>query len=122
MLIECKLNVSNTFESFFKQSCFVVCMVLCCVRVMAGKHVDLNAMDNYLGHKKCPDHTSTKGNKANFRRACKIFNLVSDQMMHKGNSLIIIGEQHHDAHQGLGDNVKADGLSSHLGRTSRLKK
>ena len=92
-------------------------MVLCCVRVMAGKHVDLNAIINYLQPKKYSDSTSEKGDKANFRRVCKKFILINVQMMYKINRLIIIDGQHrtditHDVHQGLGDNAKAVALSS----------
>ena len=64
-------------------------MVLCCVRVMAGKHVDLNAIENYLQHKKYPDGTPAKGDKAHFRRACKKFNLVNDRTMYEGNRFVI---------------------------------
>ena len=35
------------WKIFFEQSGSVVYMVLCCVRVMAGKH-DLSAIENYL--------------------------------------------------------------------------
>ena len=98
-------------------------MMLCCVRVIAGKHVDLIAIENYLRRKKYPNDTSAKVDKANFRRACKKFNLVTGQMMYKGNRLLIIDEQRqrdiiHDAHQGLGDNDKVAALSLRLGRTS----
>ena len=93
-------------------------MVLCCVRVMAGKHVDLNAIENYLRHKKYPDGTSAKGDKARFRRACKKFNLVNGQMMYKGNRFVISMNRVEEIH----DSVKAVALSSHLGRTSTYQK
>lgn len=81
-------------------------MLLYCVRVMAGKHVALNAMKNYLRHKNC---------KQNFERACKKFNQVNDQVMYKGNKLVGIDEHHqrdfiHHVHQGLNDNTKAVGI------------
>ena len=75
---------------------------------MAGKHVDLNAIERYLKHKKYPDGTSAKCDKANFRKACKKFNLVNGEIMKKGNRLVIIDERRRrditeDFHQGLGD-------------------
>ena len=90
------------WKNFFEQSGSIVYMVLCCVRVMAGKH-DLSAIENYLWHKKYPDGTSAKGYKANFRRAYKKFNLVNGQIMYKCNRLVIIDEQRrrniiHDVH------------------------
>ena len=68
-------------------------MVFCCVTVTAGKHVNLNVIENYLRHKKNPDGTSAKSDEANVRRACKKLNLVNGQMMYKGSSLVIIDEQ-----------------------------
>ena len=75
---------------------------------MAGKHVDLDAIESYLQHKKYPDGTSAKCDKANFRKACKKFNLVNGEIMKKGNRLVIIDERRRrdiiqDFHQGLGD-------------------
>lgn len=58
-----------------------------------------------------PDDTSTKGDQANCRRSCKKLNLVSGQMMLKGNRLVIIDKQRLDAYQSLGDNAKVVGLS-----------
>lgn len=55
-----------------------------------------------------PDDTSTKGDQANCRRSC---NLVSGQIMLKGNRLVIIDKQRLDAYQSLGDNAKVVGLS-----------
>ena len=53
-----------------------------------------------------------KGNKANFRRAYKKFNLVNTQLMYKSNRFVIFDDQRrrniiHDVYQGLGDNTKA---------------
>ena len=99
---------------------------LCCVRVMAGKHADLNAIEKYLRHKFL-DGTPANSDKANFRRGCKKFSLVNCQMMYKANALVIIDEQHrrnivHDVHQGVGDNAKALASSSYLERTSIYQK
>lgn len=90
-------------------------MVLYCVRVMAGKHVALNAMKNYLRLENYPDRTSARNDKANFERACKKFNQVNDQVMYKGNRLVGIDEHHqrdfiHHVHQVLDDNTKAVGI------------
>ena len=72
-------------------------------------------------------YTSTKSDKANFRRACKKFSLVNGQMMYKGNAIVIIDEQRrrditHDIHQGVDDNGKTVASSSHLGSTSTYQK
>ena len=74
-------------------------------------------MENYLRHQKFP------GDKANFRRACKKFSVANGQLMYKGNRLVVTDKQRridiiHDVHQGLGNNVKAVAMSSHLGRNS----
>ena len=47
--------------------------------------------------------------------------------MYKGNRLVFTDKQRridiiHDVHQGLGNNVKAVAMSSHLGRTSTYQK
>ena len=90
-------------------------------------HVDLTLVENYLRHQKFPDGISTKGDKANFRRACKKFSVANGQLMYKGNRLVVTDKQRridiiHDVHQGLGNNVKAVAMSSHLGRTSTYQK
>ena len=82
---------------------------------------------NYLRHKKFPDVISTEGDKANFRRACKKFSVANGQLIYKGNRLVVTDKQRridiiHDVHQGLGNNVKAVAMSSHLGRTSTYQK
>ena len=99
---------------------------LCCVRVMAGKHADLNAIEKYLRHKFL-DGTPANSDKANFRRGCKKFSLVNCQMMYKANALVIVDEQHrrnivHDVQQGVGDNAKALASSLYLERTSIYQK
>ena len=86
-------------------------------------HVDLTLVENYLRHQKFPDGISTKGDKANFRRACKKFSVASDQLMYKGKRLVVTDKRRridiiHDVHQGLGNNIKAFAMSSHLGKTS----
>ena len=68
-------------------------------------------MENYLRHQKFPDGISTKGDKANFRRAYKKFSVANGQLMYKGNRLVVTDKQRridiiHDVHQGLGNNVK----------------
>ena len=90
-------------------------------------HVDLTLAENYTRHQKFPDGISTKGNKPNFRRACKKFSVSNEQLMYKGNRLVFTDKQRridiiHDVHQGLGNNVKAVAMSSHLGRTSTYQK
>ena len=80
-----------------------------------------------MRHKKFPDVISTEGDKANFRRACKKFSVANGQLIYKGNRLVVTDKQRridiiHDVHQGLGNNVKAVAMSSHLGRTSTYQK
>ena len=45
----------------------------------------LTSVENYLRHQKLPDGISTKGDKANFRRACKKFSVSNGHLMYKGN-------------------------------------
>ena len=90
-------------------------------------HVDLILVENYLRHQKFPDGISTKGDKANFRRACKKFSVANGQLMYNGKILVVTDKQRridiiHDVHQGLGNNVKAVAVSSHLGRTFTYQK
>ena len=90
-------------------------------------HVDLTLAENYTRHQKFPDGISTKGNKANFGRACKKFSVSNGQLMYKGNRPVFTDKQRRidiidDVHQGLGNNVKAVAMSSHLGRTSTYQK
>ena len=90
-------------------------------------HVDLILVENYLRHQKFPDGISTKGDKANFRRACKKFSVANGQLMYNGKILVVTDKQRridiiHDVHQGLGNNVKAVAVSLHLGRTSTYQK
>ena len=42
-------------------------------------------MENYQRHQKFPDGISTKGDKADFRRACMKFSVANGQLMYKGN-------------------------------------
>ena len=49
--------------------------------------VDLTLVENYLQHQKFPDGISTKGDKANFRRAYKKFSVANGQLMYKGKDL-----------------------------------
>ena len=90
-------------------------------------HVDLNLVESYLRHKKYPDDISNKGEKANFRRACKKFSIVDGQFKFDGNRLVITDEKRrkdiiYDLHEGLGDNIRAAAMGSHLGRTSTQEK
>ena len=49
--------------------------------------VDLTLVENYLQHQKFPDGISTKGDKANFRRAYEKFSVANGQLMYKGKDL-----------------------------------
>ena len=80
-------------------------------------------MESYSWHRKYPDGISAKGDKENFRSDCKKFHVANGQLMYKGNGLVVTDKQRridiiHDVHQGLGNNVQAVSMSSHLGRTS----
>ena len=90
-------------------------------------HIDLTLVENYLRHQKFPDCISTKGDKANFRRACKKFSVANGQLLYNGNILVVTDKQRrvdliHYVHQGLGSSVEAVAMSSHLGRTSTYHK
>ena len=70
--------------------------LLLCVKMTDKKrnynHVDLNLVESYLRHNKYPDDVSNKGEKANFRRACKKFSIVDGQFKFDGNRLVITDE------------------------------
>ena len=69
-------------------------------------------MENYLRHQKFPDDISTKGEKGNFRRACKKFSVANGQLIYKGNKLVVTDKQCRidiiqNVHQRSRSNVKA---------------
>ena len=68
-----------------------------------------------------------KGEKANFRKACKPFSVINGQLVYKMNRLVISSEKKqqeiiHDIHVGLGDAPQAKALSSHRGRDATYDK
>ena len=76
-----------------------------------------------MRHQKFPGGISTKGDKASFGSACMKFSVANGQLMYKGNRLAVIEKQRridiiHDVYRGLGKNVTAVAMSSHLERTS----
>ena len=59
---------------------FCCFMGLCFDKVMTGKHVDLNEIENYPGHK-YPDGTSAKVDQTSFKMAYQKLNLVTDLLL-----------------------------------------
>ena len=59
---------------------FCCLMGLCFDKVMTGKHVDLNEIENYPGHK-YPDGTSAKVDQTSFKMAYQKLNLVTDLLL-----------------------------------------
>lgn len=55
-------------------------MGLCFDKVMTGKHVDLNEIENYPGHK-YPDGISAKVDQTSFKMAYQKLNLVTDLLL-----------------------------------------
>ena len=49
-------------------------------------------IENYLRNQKYPDGVLNKGEKANFRRACKKFSIVDGQFKYKETRLVIVNE------------------------------
>ena len=82
-------------------------------------HVDLETIENYVRNKCYPAEISgKKGDKANFRRACRKFSVINGQFIYKGKRAVITSRerQHliiHDVHVGLGDDPNAKAMASH---------
>ena len=51
-------------------------------------HVDLSLVERYVRKKIFPDEVVSKGDKANFRRACKKFSIVDGRFMYKDKRLV----------------------------------
>ena len=82
----------------------------------------LAEIESFIRYKKYPVGMVSRGDKANFRRACKKFNMTNEQYR-KGEKLVITCKNRqrdivHDVHEGLGDSAKAAAMGSHRGRTS----
>ena len=48
-----------------------------------NKHIDFHAIERYLLNKQYPAYVNDKGEKANFRRACKSFNVNENGILMK---------------------------------------
>lgn len=48
-----------------------------------NQHIDLNCVVNFLRGHGYPSYVSTKNEKSNFRRQCKVFKLENDILIHK---------------------------------------
>ena len=73
------------------------------------------------------DIMGDKGEKANFRKACKPFSILHGQLMYQNTRLVIsFTERQHtiisDVHKGLGHDPKSKAMVLHCGRDSTIKK
>lgn len=55
-----------------------------------NQHIDLNAVVNYLRGNGYPSYVSTKNEKSNFRRQCKVFKIDNNNLVHKKSSAKVI--------------------------------
>lgn len=95
-----------------------------------NQHIDLNCVVNFLRGHGYPSYVSTKNEKSNFRRQCKVFKLENDILIHKktmAKTIIDVNERKriiHMVHNGSDNSAQSSALSSHHGRdaTQRLLK
>lgn len=94
------------------------------------QYIDLNCIIHFLrGYGYLP-YVSTKNEKFNFRRHCKVFKLDNDILVHKktlAKAIIDVNERKriiHMVHNGSDNSAQSSALSSHHGRdaTQRLVK
>ena len=59
------------------------------------EHVDLKAIEAYVRDKKYPENIAKKdkGKKANFRKACKNFDIVDGHLAYKNKRRVIFDEE-----------------------------
>ena len=58
-------------------------------KIKNTKHVDLNAIENYIRNKTYPEKIKDKGQKANFRKSCKYFSIVDGHLTYKEKRRVI---------------------------------
>jgi len=95
-----------------------------------NQHIDLNCVVHFLRGHGYPPYVSTKNEKSNFRRQCKVFKLDNDTLVHKktlAKTIIDVNERKriiHMVHNGSDNSAQSSALSSHHGRdaTQRLLK
>ena len=90
-------------------------------------HVDLASVEKYARNKTYPSSIISRGEKANFRRQCRNFNIVDGQLMYKEKRLVITSKERqqciiHDVHEGLGSVPKARAMAAHRGRETTYQK
>ena len=91
-------------------------------------HVDLNSIDNYVRNQVYPvEVRGSKGDKANFRRACRRFGSKNGQFVYDDKRLVVISREEQlrivkDVHVGLGEDPHAKAMASHRGRESSYQK
>ena len=89
-------------------------------------HVNFEEIERYLRYKNYPANVQSKGEKANFRRACKKYSLENEQLLKGGGKVRISKERRLeiicDVHEGLGESAKAKALSSHKGQKLTIEK
>lgn len=94
---------------------------------MEKKHVDLNFIESFLRHKTYPEYVEDKGQKRNFRKACKHFSIVDGHLTYNGSRRVIFENDRkqsiiHDVHEGINETPEAIALSGHRGRESTYQK
>ena len=90
--------------------------------------VDLKAVVEFFRNKTYPKGIlKDKGEKSNFRKACKNFSIVNGDLMYKAKRRVVFEVERrtaiiHDVHEGIGDNSMAKALAAHRGRESTYQK
>ena len=90
--------------------------------------VDLKAVEEFFRNKTYPKGIlKDKGEKSNFRKACKNFSIVNGDLMYKAKRRVVFEVERrtaiiHDVHEGIGDNSMAKALAAHRGRESTYQK
>ena len=91
-------------------------------------HVDLKAVKEFLGNKTYPKGIlKDKGEKCNFRKACKSFSIVNGDLIYKEKRRVVFEVERrtaiiHDVHKGIGDNSMVKASATHRGRESTYQK
>ena len=72
-------------------------------------------------------NNKVKGQKANFRRACRKFDIINGQFVYNCNRIVINSRDQQlqiirDVHVGLGGDTKAKAMASHRGRDTTYQK
>ena len=90
-------------------------------------HVSFANVEHYVRNGVYPERVKTKGEKANFRRACRKFSVASGQFLYDKTRLVVANREEQlqiikDVHEGLGEDSRAKAMASHRGRDTTYQK